>query len=180
MKKVLLFLAFGLLVFSCKDKVQVKSATTSNDNITTTMNLPYKADFPVDWNSNVSDADFKMVLMSYKDWENNNMEGLSKAMGDSVTYDNAIGLSQRLSNAALMQQWKTNRDSLSSAEITMRSWNKMYSPSTKDAFVVVWYDEKDTYKDGRVDLANYHDINQVKDGKIVWFVQYKRPLKLPK
>jgi len=34
----------------------------------------------------------------------------------------------------------------------------------------------ETYKDGRVDSAYWHDVNMVKNGKIVWYSQYKRPI----
>ena len=37
--------------------------------------------------------------------------------------------------------------------------------------------ENDTYKTRKVDSASYHDINLMKNGKIVWFSQYKRPMK---
>jgi hypothetical protein len=53
----------------------------------------------------------------------------------------------------------------------------MYEPDKKEGYVVAWYKETDTYKNGKVDSAYYHDINQVKDGKIVWYAQYKRPAK---
>ena len=71
----------------------------------------------------------------------------------------------------------TYRDSLSSVTIDMQGWQKMYATDKKDGYIVTWYDETDTYKTGKVDSASYHDINQVKDGKIVWYSQYKRPKK---
>ncbi len=76
-----------------------------------------------------------------------------------------------------MKMWKTYRDSLSSVRIVMDAWQKMYATDKKMGFVVTWYNEYDTYKNGKVDSAAYHDINLVKDGKIVALEQYKRPLK---
>jgi hypothetical protein len=52
----------------------------------------------------------------------------------------------------------------------------MYSTDKKDGYIVTWYKEYDTYKNGKVDSAAFHDINQLKDGKIVWYSQYRRPL----
>ena len=71
----------------------------------------------------------------------------------------------------------TYRDSLSSVTIDMQDWQKMYATDKKNGYIVTWYDETDTYKTGKVDSASYHDINQVKDGKIVWYAQYRRPKK---
>ena len=76
-----------------------------------------------------------------------------------------------------MKFWTTSRDSMSSVKIDMSAWNKMYSTDKKTAFVVTWYDETDTYKSGKVDSASYQDINMMKDGKIVYYSQYKRPKK---
>ena len=43
--------------------------------------------------------------------------------------------------------------------------------------LLTWYKEIDTYKTGKVDSAYYHDINGIKDGKINYYDQYKRPAK---
>jgi hypothetical protein len=59
----------------------------------------------------------------------------------------------------------------------MTAWNKMYSTDKNEGFVVTWYDETDTYKNGKVDSASYQDINMMKDGKIIYYSQYKRPKK---
>ncbi len=59
----------------------------------------------------------------------------------------------------------------------MQAWQKMYATDVKSGFVVTWYKEIDTYKNGKADSGYFHDINQVKDGKIVWLEQYNRPAK---
>ncbi len=59
----------------------------------------------------------------------------------------------------------------------MSAWHKMYSTDKKEALIVTWYDETDTYKNGKVDSAAYHDINGLKDGEIVYYGQFKRPKK---
>lgn len=184
MKRLFVFLSLAALLFACNNETKVKgSATTSPDSsgnaamATAPADLPYTASYSSQWNNNVSDADLKTVLMTYKDWEDNNMKGLGSAMADSVEIDMSNGDHFKKSNADLMKMWSTYRDSLSSVKIKMDAWNKMYSTDKKEGYVVAWYDETDTYKNGKVDSASYHDINQLKDGKIVWFAQYKRPKK---
>lgn len=181
MKKMIFCCGLAVLLFACKNnETKVKSAATTDSTATTTkqtVDLPYTADYSANWNSDVSDADLKMVLTTYKDWENNNMSGLGKAMADTVVVDMATGDHLKKTNADLMKMWTNFRDSLSSVKIKMDTWNKMYAPDKKEGYIVTWYDETDTYKSGKVDSASYHDINQVKDGKIVWYAQYKRPKK---
>jgi len=161
-----------------KDKEKTAdSATTDASTTKATVDLPYKASYSSSFSTDVPDADLKMVLMTYKDWSDANLSGLSKAMGDSVTVEMGSGDRFKGTNADLMKRWSIYRDSLSSVKIDMVAWQKMYSTDKKEAFIVTWYDETDTYKNGKVDSAAYHDINLLKDGKIVFYSQYKRPKK---
>ena len=154
---------------SCSSGEEKTATTTSTADSTTKspVDLPYTASYSSSWSTDVSDADLKMVLMTYKDWADNNISGLESAMADTVTWEMSSGDHKKLSKADLMKMWTTTRDSLSSVKIDMGAWQKMYSTDKKDAFIVTWYDETDTYKTGKVDSASYHDINLVKNGKII-------------
>ena len=181
MKKLLLCFCLGAFLLSCnsdKDKEKTEStATTESTAVKSTVDLPYTASYSSSFTADVSDADLKTVLMTYKDWADGNVSGLAKAMGDTVTIDMSSGDHLTKTNADLMKMWSTFRDSLSSVKIDMAGWQKMYSTDKKTSFIVTWYDETDTYKSGKADSASYHDINQLKDGKIIWYAQYKRPKK---
>ena len=169
-----------LAVLSCTDeKKDAPAADAAGTNTDTPAGLPYTATYSSNWNSNVSDADLKTVLQSYKDWADGNMKGLSDAMADTVDIDLTSGKSMHLTHDSLMTMWGKSRDSLSSVTISMDAWHKMYSVDKKDEVVVTWYKEIDTYKSGKADSGYFHDINMLKKGKIVWFSQYKRPI-LPK
>ena len=180
MKHVFFCFGLALLIGACKDnETKTKGMTTTADTTATqpSVDLPYKAAYSSQWNNNVSDADLKMVLTTYKDWESNNMTGLGKAMADSVELDMSSGEHSKRTNADLMKMWSNYRDSLSSVKINMEAWNKMHSIDKNEDYIVTWYEETDTYKNGKVDSASYHDINQVKNGKIIWYAQFKRPKK---
>jgi len=178
MKKILLCFFCGTILLSCNNDKDKPAATVATDNsVKSTVDLPYTPDYSSSWSQDVSDADLKTVLMTYKDWSDANIGGLTGAMADTVTLDMSSGDHMKLSNADLMKMWTTFRDSLSSVKISMDGWNKMYSTDKKEGYIVTWYNETDTYKTGKVDSASYHDINMLKDGKIVWYSQYKRPKK---
>jgi len=180
MKTFLLCFTLGAFIVSCNSKVESASATDSTavaSSNTAPADLPYTASYSSSWTQDVSDADLKTVLLSYKNWADGNISELSKQMGDTVEVDMSNGNHLKKSNADLMKFWTTSRDSMSSVKIDMSAWNKMYSTDKKTAFVVTWYDETDTYKSGKVDSASYQDINMMKDGKIVYYSQYKRPKK---
>lgn len=169
----------SLILLSCNDKTTTAERSNTADSTMTAAptDLPYTASYSSSWSDDVSDADLKMVLTTYKDWAANNMEGLSKSMADTVEVEFSSGEHFKNSNAELMKRWRSFRDSLSSVTIDMQGWKKMYSTDKKEGYIVTWYKEIDSYKDGKADSADYHDINQVKDGKIIWYSQYKRPRK---
>ena len=170
-----------LAVLSCNNEKKDAPATdaTAAVNTDSPAGLPYTANYSSNWSTNVSDADLKTVLQSYKDWADGNMKGLGEAMADTVDFDMSNGKSMHLTRDSLMGMWGKSRDSLSSVTISMDAWHKMYSVDKKDEIVVTWYKEVDTYKSGKADSSYMHDINLLKKGKIVWYSQYKRPI-LPK
>ena len=179
MKKILLCLSLTIFFLSCNNSTNTKTNATSTDSNMqkSSVDLPYKAAYSGNFTTDVSDADLKMVLTTYKDSENGNISDLSKSMGDSVFVDFNTGDHFNGTNADLMKIWSKTRDSLSSVAIEMEAWQKMYEPTKKEAAIVTWYKETDTYKTGKVDSAYYHDINGVKNGKITFYSQYKRPAK---
>lgn len=184
MKKFFLCLSATAFLLSCnndKDKTAdttvTKDSTMATTSETTPADLPYKASFSSSFTTDVTDADLKTVLMSYKDWADGNMSNVAKEYGDTLTWDRPNGDHFNLPNAGIMKMWTTYRDSLSSVSIDMQAWQKMYATDQKNAFVVAWYKEIDTYKNGKADSGYYHDINLIKDGKITALEQYRRAAK---
>lgn len=175
MKRMLLCFCLGALLVSCKNN---EEKTVTNNTVTkSSVDLPYTASYTSNWTTDVSDADLKTVMMSYKDWEKGNMTGLMAAYADTITLDMSTGDHLIKTRGDLTKVFGSYRDSLSSVRIDMEAWQKMYAPDKKDAYIVTWYKEYDTFKGGRVDSANFHDINQVTNGKISWYSQYRRALK---
>ena len=177
MKKIFLFYVLAVLLFSCNSAPEKTEASATVSDTTTEKepDLPFKAIYSSKFTDDVSDADLAMVMQTYKDWADGNAAGLESVLADSVDYDASSGYSKKVTKAALTNLWKTFRDSLSSVKIDMYAWKKMYATDKKEGHVVTWYKEIDTYKDVRIDSATYHDINGVKDGKLVWYSSMKRP-----
>lgn len=181
MKKLISFCSLSLFLMACNSgetKTETPVAATA-DSVTTqpAVDLPFKATYSSSWSDNVSDADLKLVLNTYKAWSENNMTSLQNALADTVEIDMSSGDHFKKTGAEIAKMWSTYRDSLSAVNIDMIAWRKMYSTDKDDAYIVTWYDETDTYKNGKADSAAYHDINLIKNGKIVWYAQYKRPKK---
>lgn len=181
MRKIFLCFTSAMFLLSCNSEKEKTAAATETATTTAaehpSVELPYKASYSSSFTTEVSDADLKTVLDTYKDWTAGNFDEFAKAIGDTVEYDATSGYSMRLPKAEIMKLWKSFRDSLSSVSIDMYAWHKMYASDKKEGHVVTWYKEIDTYKDGRVDSATYHDINGIKDGKITWYSSMKRGFK---
>ncbi len=181
MKKILVFFLCGTFLLSCNnDKTEpATTATTAADSTvkSSPVNLPYTASYSSNFTTDVSDADLKMVLTSYKDWADGNMTNVAKAYSDTLVWDRPTGDHLKLPNAGIMKIWTTYRDSLSSIVIDMQGWQKMYSADKKMGWVAAWYKEIDTYKSGKADSGYYHDLNLLTDGKISYLEQYKRAAK---
>ncbi len=137
MRKIILCIGFALFLLSCNnDKEKPVTAETEKPAEKAAVDLPYKASYSSSFTTDVSDADLKTVLTSYKDWSAGNIEALGSAMGDSVYYDANDGSSHHLKKADLLKMWTTYRDSLSSVSIDMYAWQKMYATDQKEGHVL--------------------------------------------
>ena len=170
----LLLLCFAL---SCNSNTEKKESAATPATEKTAVELPYKASFSGNWTQDVSDADLKTVLQSYKDWETGNITGLVAAFGDTLEMVMANGDYSKKPSGELAKIFTTYRDSISNVKIDMGAWDKMHSVDKNTDAIVTWYDEWDTYKNGKVDSASYHDVNVLKNGKIVYYATYKKPKK---
>ena len=172
MKYLLIAFAVTGLLVACTDQ-----QTKTSDSAVSSVQLPYTAQYATEFTNDVSDADLLLVLNSYKYWETGDMAALRATLGDSIYVVGGTGFKFEGPTDSLMKTWALSRDSLSSVSITMDVWLKNHSVKDSTDFINVWYKEIDTYKDGRVDSANYEDDNIVKNGKIVWFSSHKQVLK---
>lgn len=173
MKKYILnFLVLSCCILACDSK----EADKSNTATTSSIELPYKANYATEFTNNVPDSILLMVLNSYKYWETGDIKGLRSTMGDSMYVNGANGFKFSGLTDSLMVEWMKTRDSLSSVVITMDVWLKNHSVKDSADYINVWYKEIDTYKSGKVDSANYEDDNGIKDGKIIWYSSHKQKL----
>ena len=172
MKKIFIgIITLSAVVMACNEKKQ--EAKTESGS---TLALPYKASYTTDFNTNVSDSALLLVLNSYKYWESGDLTALRSTMGDSMDVQGADGFQFHGLTDSLMPKWKVARDSMSSVVITMEVWLKNHALKDSMDYINVWYKEIDTYKNGKVDSANYEDDNAVKNGKIIWYSSHKQQL----
>ena len=175
MKNLIYLVAFTASVVSCT--APVKEEAPATEAAASTVTLPYTATYSSQFNQDVSDNDLLTVLNSYKAWENGDMTSLRSTMADSISFNGWDGTVYNGPTENLLAKWGTTRDSLSSVKIVFAAWDKAHAIDKNEDYIDVWYKEIDTYKSGKVDSADWHDINMVKNGKIVWYSQFRRAFK---
>ena len=173
MKTIMYLAASALLVFGCANPEKPAEEVAPVSTIT----FPYTPIYSSNVNQDISDEDLLVVLKSYKDWETGDMQSLRTAFGDSIEYNGWDATYYTGPTETLLQQWAPLRDSLSNVKIDIAVWTKNNFPDKGEKNITVWYTETDIYKDGRVIKFDMHDINEVKDGKITWYAQYRRGYK---
>jgi hypothetical protein len=167
------FFTLAILFAGCTSS----SNKTETANTDSSIKLPYEASYTSDINDNVSDSDLLLALNTYKYWETGDMQGLRSTMGDSMSVNGADGFRFNGLTDSLMKYWQSHRDSMSSVSISMDVWRKNHVVKDSNNYITVWYKEIDTYKSGRVDSANFSDVNAVKNGKITWYSSFRQSLK---
>lgn len=178
MNKLFMMFVVLTIMVSCNNEKK-ETGDTQKTEVTTssTVSFPYKANYSSQFNDKVSDSDLLTVLNSYKYWETKDLASLGKTMGDSVYANMANGMTYKGGKDSIMNIWKKQLDSLNTINITVDAWVKSHSIDKNEDYVEVWYKEIDTYKSGKVDSANYADVNQLKNGRIYWFSSYRQELK---
>jgi len=173
MKKMIQgFFTLAILFAGCTNSTKTDTSSGGSN-----IKLPYEAGYTADITDNVSDSDLLVALNSYKYWEAGDMQGLRSTMGDSMSVNGADGFKFNGLTDSLMPYWQSHRDSMSSVNITMDVWRKNHAVKDSGNYITVWYKEIDTYKSGRIDSANFSDVNAVKDGKITWYSSFRQSLK---
>lgn len=172
-KYILSTFIIACCMVACNQKEESKAITTA----TSTVALPYTASYTTDFNNNVSDSDLLTVLNSYKYWEQGDMKALRTTMGDSMVADMSDGTVLKGLADSVLSVWSKYRDSLSSVKINVQVWLKNHSIKDSTNWVNVWYIETDTFKNGKIDSAQYEDDNVIKNGKIAYLSSHKRPIK---
>jgi ketosteroid isomerase-like protein len=179
MKSMLMMAAIAIFMIACKNEKKEPASPEKKESeqpAASSITFPYKANYSSQFNDKVSDEDVLLVLNSYKYWENNDMKALAGTLADTVSFQSWSAFTYDGPKAGLIDRWGKTRDSLSSVSISVDAWTKDHSVDKNEDFVLVWYKEIDTYKMGAVDSANFADINMIKNGKIVWYSQYRQKL----
>lgn len=139
--------------------------------------MPYTAGYSSNFSPGKQE-DALTVLNSYKAWENGDMAALAATFADSIAINFPDGSKFYGTRDSAIGDAKKYRDGISSVKIDMDAWIPMHNNDKNEDWVLVWYKEIDTRKNGKTDSTYYHDLNLIKSGKIAFIqsmaMQYKK------
>lgn len=139
--------------------------------------FPYTAEYSSKFSIG-KDSNSLMVLSNYKAWEAGDMEAFKSTLSDSFTIYFADGGKFSGTRDSATYYASQYRDSILKVELKIDAWVPLHSEDKNEDWVSVWYKETDTYKNGKVDSAYYHDDNLLdKNGKIMMTAIHKQVLK---
>lgn len=175
MKQVLFIVIVSVLYAECT------STTTSNETASSAavsspesgISLPYAANYSSKFIPG-KDSHVLAVLNWYKAWETGDMDAFAKSVADSITiYFSDGGVFRNTRDSARYYASKY-RDSLANIKYEFHAWLASHSVDKDEDWVNVWYKEIDTYKNGKVDSAEYEEANMIdKNGKVSLVYSYK-------
>lgn len=171
MKKILYLFAAVAMMVSCKNAASTTAAKTD------TAAMPYKAVYSNNIAFSDSTKNVRAVLQSLKDWEDNKLANAPAYFADTVAMDFWNGTSIKMKRDSLTLISQKYRDSLASSKIEVAVHLNLHLNDKNEDWVCVWYKQIDTYKNGKVDSAEYQDDNLLKNGKIVYVDDKRRTLK---
>jgi hypothetical protein len=174
MKKLISVLLIPVVIAACNNDTGNAPAVAKSAAPAVTM--PFTATYSSDFALG-SDSNSLAVLKSYKAWEDGNMDALKNTFGDSALFQFPNGYTFKGSNDSLMKMASKQRDSLSKVELRFDAWIPVHANDKNTDWVLAWYTEIDTYKNGKVDSSYFQDDNQLKDGKIIYVDSKIRKLK---
>ena len=177
MKNLIFIVVVSSVYTACQGTTTTSKENTAAAGTNTSIAFPYTAGYSSDF-SKGNDSNTLSVLSNYKAWENGDMDGLNNTYGDSVTVHFSNGFKWSGTKDSVMYYSKLYRDSMSKVEITMDAFTSLHSNDKNTDWVLVWYKEIDTYKNGKIDSAYYEDDNMVDENRRIVFIDsHKQELK---
>ncbi|MCB0776255.1 MAG: hypothetical protein KDB99_08030 [Chitinophagaceae bacterium] len=172
MKKFLLLLAAGTILYACKDEKKADAGGGGMENKTVT--LPLNPTYSSSFEMGNQEYAAMIVQGSWKDWSDNKLENMKNWLADTVVAfhsDNSM-----IKGAdSLMAGWMRARAKYSSSIDTINAVMAVRSIDKKEDWVLVWATAIDTKLDGTVDTVGLQETWRInKDGKADLLLQYDR------
>lgn len=165
----LLFLA-PLLMAACQPKPTAEATSAGADSA---LKLPYTLKKERVWEMNTDGHNLQAALNAIKAFEKNDTTAMKGLIADSIQvyYEGGEFKGKR---ADFLKAIKPEMDMYKNLQIDMEDWESVISKDKSEEWVGMWYKQKWQNDKGKTDsLQVYNDV-QLKEGKLVKWVDYSR------
>lgn len=167
------FVLLFFLAASCNSKNDaVVDAKPTKDTTTYPYVAQYSSDITVPSHPEIA----QKVLTVWKMFESNQIDAMKPYWADSITYHDAGGLNFHGSTNDLLNLAKKDIDGLDSLRFDIIVWESQHINDKNEDWVRIWANERRYAPKMKPDTSMIQENWKVKDGKIVYFDQYKANL----
>ncbi len=168
MKKILFIATVSILLFSCAEKKEGKTA--AGTEVTMPLPVTYSSSFEI------GDPAYAAMIVkgSWKDWAANEMDSMKSWVADTCVAFQANNI-MTSGVDSLMAAWKRGRAAYSSCRDSINAVMSVRSIDKKENWVLVWATAYDTKLDGTIDTSAVQETWRInKDGKADRLLQFDR------
>ncbi|HXB07269.1 MAG TPA: nuclear transport factor 2 family protein [Puia sp.] len=182
MQKLICFFALPLLLAACNSKngseTAANNTAAANTPASDTLSYAYKATYSSDITVPGNPVNAQKVLKVWKMFETADIQGMKPYFADTVTYDDASGMRFHGPIDKLLAFAKQDIAGLDSMRFDITAWQSAHVNDKNEDWVNIWSVERRYPKKGHPDSVLMQENWQVKNGLVVYFMQYLA--KLPK
>jgi len=139
---------------------------------TDSISYPFKATYSSSFTMGDA-ANAKIVLDIWKAYDDDKLADTKASWGDTVTMQFAEGFTFKGGRDSLLAGGKADRAQYSSVVDSVDAWMPLHSVDKNEDWVGIWAREYATTVKGKKDTTDVHEIWQLKNGKVVYVIQYK-------
>jgi len=156
-----------------KDTLTASAKTAARDTLTYAFKAAYSSDITVPGNPLVA----REVLNIWKMFESNQIEAMKPYFADTVKYDDAGGMHFYGTSAELLAYAGKDISNLDSLRFDISTWQCAHLNDKNEDWVNIWSAERRYPKNGKPDTTLIQENWKVKDGKVIYFNQYKAKMR---
>ena len=170
MKYLFLLVMTSISFFECNSGTDSSTASSVRDTLTYAYKATYSSDITVPSHS----ENAQKVLAVWKMFEKNQIDSMRPYWADTVIYHDASGLNFQGPADGLLSIAKDDIKNLDSLRFDISTWESAHVNDRNEDWVRIWARERRYPKNGaKADSFLMQENWLVKDGKIIYFDQYK-------
>ncbi|HTS45489.1 MAG TPA: hypothetical protein VMH01_13920 [Puia sp.] len=173
MKKLISASLLGLALFACNSKPNSDLSQGSEALAKDTLHYLYTASYSSDIAVPSHPENAQKVLTVWKMFEKNQIDSMRPYWADTVIYHDASGLNFRGPAETLLAIARDDVKSLDSLRFDISTWESAHANDRNEDWVRIWARERRYSPNGKADTFLMQENWLVKDGKIIYFDQYK-------